>query len=63
MIDDKENVKLAVKRALDKYGSERASKLVNLTHEEGTPWSDTKESLGLFQIIPKELIKEYVLIN
>ncbi|BDU86961.1 Panacea domain-containing protein [Clostridium perfringens] len=63
MIDDKENVKLAVKRALDKYGSKKASKLVDLTHEKGTPWSDIEDSLGLFKIIPKELIKEYVLTN
>ena len=59
----KENVKLAVERALDKYGSKRASKLVDLTHKKGTPWSEIKDSLGLSKIIPKELIREYVLIN
>lgn len=63
VIDDKENVKLAVKKALDKYGRKSSSKLVDLTHEKGTPWSEVKGSSGLFKIIPKELIKEYVSIS
>lgn len=63
MIDDKKTVKLAIKRALDKYGSKRASTLVDLTHKKGTPWSETKKISGLDTPIQKELIKKYVLIN
>ncbi|MEG2457991.1 MAG: DUF4065 domain-containing protein [Bacilli bacterium] len=59
-LDEREEIELAVEKAMKRYGRKKASTLVNLTHQKGTPWTDIKETLGEFQIIPREIIKDYI---
>lgn len=43
----------------DQYRGYTAKELVDLTHEEGTPWSDTYNPTVKNAHIPMELIKQY----
>ncbi len=43
----------------EQYGSYSAKKLVNLTHEKGTPWSSAYKPNVKNTHIPQDLIKQY----
>lgn len=47
----------SVERSMDRYGGLSASKLVSLTHREGTPWHCSYDGTP-FKVISDEIIKE-----
>lgn len=50
---------ISIDRTLQKYGDFSASKLVDLTHKELSPWFKTKENVESNDLITDDLIKEY----
>jgi len=53
-----EDIKTFVKAIWDEYGRFSAGYLVNLTHEQGTPWSRHFQSSG-GGVIPKDELRRY----
>lgn len=45
-------------RVVDKYAGVDGGRLVGMTHEKGTPWSDTKRFFSN-PVIPTDVIKDY----
>ena len=51
---------LSIEKTLKKYGNLSATELVDLTHQQKTPWSKTiKGSWSLYVPIELETIKKY----
>ena len=51
---------ISIDRTLKKYGNLSASDLVQLTHQDNTPWSKTSKSTWiLYYPIKLETIKQY----
>ncbi len=48
---------MSIDRTLKKYGELTASELVNLTHSQNSPWTETPK--GMLSQIELETIKEY----
>lgn len=51
---------ISIEKTLNKYGNLSASKLVELTHKENTPWARTHKGPLVFNsVIQNDVIKEY----
>lgn len=51
---------ISIEKTLNKYGNLSASKLVELTHKENTPWARTHKGTFIFNpVIENNIIKEY----
>lgn len=51
---------ISIEKTLNKYGNLSASKLVELTHKENTPWARTHKGYLVFNsVIQNDVIKEY----
>ena len=48
---------MSIDRTLKKYGELTASELVNLTHSQNSPWTETPK--GMLSQIELETIKDY----
>lgn len=57
--DDAEQILDVVHEVFKKFGKEKPSKLVDITHREGAPWTRVMDSGGIGKIITDELIKKY----
>ena len=48
-----------LKEVVEHYSNLNPFYLSDLTHEKGTPWTETVEKEGLYAVIPNKLIKKY----
>lgn len=57
--DDAEKILDVVHEVFKKFGKEKPSKLVDITHRQGAPWTRVRDSGGIGKEITDELIKKY----